>query len=134
MILVNKADGDLLDVAKHSVADYTSALRMLRPASPNWTVPVLPCSAMNGSGLDEAWKRIEAFRKTLGDSGEIDRRRSAQALDWLWTEVGEGLIAALKQNADIRAALPSLERGVADGKVPPAIAARRLINTFSKSS
>lgn len=133
MILVNKADGDLLETAKRSVAEYTSALRMLRPASPNWTVPVLPCSAQTGEGIADAWGQIEAFRMALGGSGEIDRRRSAQALDWLWTEVGEGLIAALKAHPAIVADLPSLERKVADGALPPTIAARKLISLFART-
>lgn len=133
MILVNKADGDLVQTAKRSVAEYTSALRMLRAASPNWTVPVLSCSARTGDGLAEAWAKIEAFREALGGSGEIARRRSAQALDWLWTEVGEGLIAALKAHPDIVADLPAVERDVADGALPPTIAARRLISRFARS-
>ncbi len=133
MILVNKADGDLVETAKRSVAEYTSALRMLRPASPNWTVPVLSCSAQTGEGIAEAWTKIEAFRDALGASGEITRRRSAQALDWLWTEVGEGLIAALKAHPDIVADLPDVERNVANGTLPPTIAARRLISLFARS-
>ncbi|WP_425407310.1 methylmalonyl Co-A mutase-associated GTPase MeaB [Hwanghaeella sp.] len=133
MILVNKADGDLIDTAKRSVAEYTSALRMLRPASPNWNVPVLSCSARTGDGIEEAWQKIEAFREALGGSGEIARRRSAQALDWLWTEVGEGLIAALKAHPAIVADLPDVERKVADGALPPTIAARRLIGLFARS-
>jgi len=133
MILVNKADGDLVQTAKRSVAEYTSALRMLRPASPNWTVPVLSCSARTGEGIAEAWVKIEAFRDALGASGEIARRRSAQALDWLWTEVGEGLIAALKAHPDIVADLPDVERKVANGALPPTIAARRLISLFARS-
>lgn len=133
MILVNKADGDLIDTAKRSVAEYNSALRMLRPASPNWNVPVLSCSARTGDGIEEAWQKIEAFREALGGSGEIARRRSAQALDWLWTEVGEGLIAALKMHPAIVADLPDVERKVADGALPPTIAARRLIGLFARS-
>lgn len=133
MILVNKADGDLVETAKRSVAEYTSALRMLRPASPNWSVPVLSCSARTGDGLAEAWTKIEAFRDALGGSGEIARRRSAQALDWLWTEVGEGLIAALKGHPEIVADLPGVERDVAAGVLPPTIAARRLISRFARS-
>lgn len=132
MILVNKADGDLVETARRSVAEYTSALRMLRPASPNWTVPVQSCSARTGDGIAEAWSRIEAFRDALGASGEIARRRSAQALDWLWTEVGEGLIAALKAHPEIVADLPDLERKVASGSLPPTIAARKLIGLFAR--
>src|SRR3546814_8963659 len=36
LILVNKADGDFAAAARHAAADYRGAVRMLRPASPNW--------------------------------------------------------------------------------------------------
>jgi LAO/AO transport system kinase len=51
----------------------------------------------------------------------------------LWTEVGEGLIAALKAHPAIVADLPDVERKVADGVLPPTIAARRLINLFARA-
>ena len=71
MILVNKADGDLVEAANHAAADYRSAVHMIRPASPNWRVPVLTCSAMTGDGIAKAWRKIEDFRAAMTDSGEF---------------------------------------------------------------
>lgn len=130
MILVNKADGALLDTAKRSVTDYTSALHLLRPASPNWTVPVQHCSAKTGEGIPDAWAKICAFQKIFTESGELHARRSAQALDWMWSEIGEGLIALLKKDNRISESLPDLERQVSTGSLPPTVAARRLVNRF----
>ena len=131
MIVVNKADGDLLQTAKRSVVEYASALRMLRPASPNWTVPVLSCSAKSGDGLSETWQRMCAFRDAMETSGEFAKRRSAQALDWMWSEIGDGLIAALKADRTVAADLPAVVARVAGGMLPPTVAARRLISRFS---
>ena len=36
LILVNKADGDLLPAARRIVGDYTSALRLVRSKNPHW--------------------------------------------------------------------------------------------------
>jgi len=37
LILVNKADGALKELASRTAADYQHALRLLHPASPGWT-------------------------------------------------------------------------------------------------
>src|SRR5579863_10433195 len=38
LVLINKADGDLLDHARRAAADYAGALRLIRPAVPEWQV------------------------------------------------------------------------------------------------
>src|SRR5271156_1176247 len=40
LVLVNKADGELTPVAHRTVADYASAMGLIRPRSPEWKVPV----------------------------------------------------------------------------------------------
>ncbi|VEL24618.1 unnamed protein product [Protopolystoma xenopodis] len=36
LVLVNKADGDLLPAAHRIAAEYTSALKLMRPRCPEW--------------------------------------------------------------------------------------------------
>ena len=133
MVVVNKADGALLEPAKRSVVEYSSALRLLRPASPNWRVPVLSCSAKTGEGVTEAWARVAQFREAMEQSGEFSRRRSAQALDWMWSEIGDGLISALKSDSRVSGDLPAIVEKVSGGALPPTVAARRLISRFAGS-
>src|SRR5580693_9179028 len=40
LVLINKADGELLDHASRAAADYANALRLIRPRTPGWDVPV----------------------------------------------------------------------------------------------
>ena len=130
LILVNKADGALEAAARNTVSDYRNAVHLLRPASPNWDVPVDACSAFTGAGISETWRRIEAYRQALGDSGEIAARRAAQAQSWLWSEVGESLLAILRDQPDVKRLLPALERDVVEGRMVVAQAARRLLAEF----
>jgi LAO/AO transport system kinase len=55
LILVNKADGDLADHARRAAADYANALRPLRPALTEYSVPVRAVLALTGSGIGEVW-------------------------------------------------------------------------------
>ena len=55
MIAVNKADGDNLPRAKLAAAEYGAALHILSPHSPNWSPPVITCSALKGDGIEALW-------------------------------------------------------------------------------
>lgn len=130
MILVNKSDGEFEMSARHAVSDYRSAIHLLRPASPNWQVPVAACSALTGKGIDEAWAHIEDYETKLGKSGEIDSNRVAQARSWLWSEVGDTLLERLKAHPDVGSMLSDLEAQVMTGTTTPAAAARRVLKAF----
>jgi len=130
IILVNKADGDLVEAANHAAADYRSAVHMIRPASPNWRVPVLTCSAMTGDGISKAWRKIGDFRAAMTESGEFSDKRSAQAKAWMWSEIEENLIATLRGHPDIEARMTDLEADVAAGTVAPGAAAREMLSIF----
>jgi LAO/AO transport system kinase len=130
VVLVNKADGAFETAARHAVSDYRNAIHLLRPASPNWQVPVEVCSALTGAGIPEAWELVEAYRAALGASGEIAARRASQARAWLWSEVSESLIEALRAHPGVKSMLAPLEERVARGEITPAHAARTLLEAF----
>jgi LAO/AO transport system kinase len=130
LIVVNKADGDLQAAAQRTAAEYAHALRLIRPAMPAWTPEVLQCSALNGTGIAEVWMAAEKFRAAQAPAGGIALRRARQAQAWMWSEIGEGLMAALKEDDIVRAKLPALERAVAAGKMAPGAAADAAIQAF----
>src|SRR5579862_256469 len=69
LILVNKADGALLEHAQRGAAEYASALRLIRPALSEWQVPVRAVSALTGAGVAAVWDDIGHFRAALEASG-----------------------------------------------------------------
>lgn len=133
MIVVNKADGDLANAARHAEAEYRHALSLLRPANAGWRVPVLSCSALNNVGIDGIWARIGDYRRVLGDDGSITRRRAEQAQAWMWNEIRESLITAFQADTAVRAELATLEGAAAAGAVTPGAAARRLLDLFRRA-
>lgn len=129
-IIVNKADGDLAAAAARAARDYKNALHLLAPASDHWTVPVLTCSALARLGIDEVWNTIAGFRDTMERTGALDARRAEQAHAWMWNEVSETLLQALRDDPRVERMLPEMERGVAAGRMAPGAAARQLVRTF----
>jgi LAO/AO transport system kinase len=130
LILVNKADGDMGQIAKLSAAQYFSALQLLRPRSKYWNAQVLTCSALKNVGIDDIWDKVTEFFQTLTPTDALEARRSAQALSWMWDEIGGNLLQYLRQSPKIISQLPNIEKDVAGNNLPATTAARRLINLF----
>lgn len=130
LILINKADGELRAAARHSAADYRSALRLLHPRTRNWQVPVETCSALEGKGMAGIWCLVEQYRETLNDSGEFEQRRAAQARSWLWSEISDSLLRAFRADPRVRNRLPELELAVTRDGLPPTLACSELLGLF----
>jgi LAO/AO transport system kinase len=130
LILVNKADGEFVASAQRAVADYRSALRMLRPALSIWRPEVLAVSAQAGTNIDVTWHMIEKFRCLIEADGTLAERRSEQARAALWTEISAALLERLRLSPVLRERLPEIEDEVMAGRAAPAVAARRLLEAF----
>jgi LAO/AO transport system kinase len=130
LIVVNKADGALVDAARHAVAEYRHALALLRQPSKDWKVPVLTCSAATGVGVPEVWETVGRYRATLAASGALDARRAEQARAWMWSEIAETLTDAFRRHPAVRADLTGAERAVTRGDATPTAAARGLLEKF----
>lgn len=130
IVVVNKADGDLLKPARLAQADYQAALSLMRPRSPAWKPPVLLASAVTGEGVARVRETIEAYRAALEPSGELAQRRAAQGLAWLGRELADGLIEAARRHPQVAANWSAVEQAVRDGRLTPAAGANRLISAF----
>jgi LAO/AO transport system kinase len=133
LVVVNKADGELRAAAEAAAADYATALHLLRPRTAVWSPPVVVCSALEGRGIDDVWKAVEAFRAALEPTGELARRRAAQATDWMWSEVTETVLEGLRRDERVAALVADLEQRVADGAMTPGAAATRILDAYRPS-
>ncbi len=126
MIAVNKAEGDGLARARAAAAEYKAALHILAPATPTWTPPVVLVSGLANEGLAELWAQIEEHRRRLTASGELEARRRAQQVKWMWAMIEDRLFARLRSDPAVKARLPALESGVAAGTLAPTLAAEEV--------
>jgi len=131
LVLVNKADGDLLPAARRAAADLSAALHLMRPKHKDWIVPVLQVSALEDRGVEAVWAEIERFRGLLGESG-LHTLRQGQARAWMWADVRDGLLQALAADAEIAVEAQRLEDDVAAGRITPPKAAQSLLARFLK--
>ena len=128
IILINKADGDLKSAASRTCADYAGALRLLRkrPQDPEGFPKALMVSALEDTGMQAAWREMQALADWRRANGHWEARRAAQARYWFGEDVRQGLLAQLA-SPGARAAMHELGTAVAEGRTTPAIAARELL-------
>ncbi len=126
LIVVNKADGELEAAARRTVADYANALHFVRPGGV-WTPRVLQCSALTGDGIADVWQAVEEHQRVVTASGERDRRRAAQAREWMWSEVTDTLLDRLRNDRRVAGLVADLEHDVEAGTISPAAAAHRIL-------
>ena len=134
LVLVNKADGAQADAAGRTVAEYRNALHLMRPRTPAWTPTLEACSALTGSGVEEAWQHTLECRAALEASGDFAARRTAQAEEWLREEVEAAVHERLREDPLLKPLAARLEADVRAGRIAPPAAARRLLDAFFADS
>ena len=133
LILVNKADGDLRATATRTVADYAGALRLLRkrPQDPEGFPKALAVSAVEGAGIEAAWAEMQNLAQWRREAGIWEETRATQAAHWFETELREGLLARLREDKTIHAAIETRARDVAEGKISPDAAAAEILGKMA---
>ena len=132
LVIVNKADGDLLPAARRTAADYAGALRLMRrrPHDPEGYPMALTVSALTEDGLAGAWEAVERLDAARRAAGWRRERRRAQAVRWMHAEIEAGLRAALAADPDVAQITRKLEARVAAGDLAPEAAAAQALAAF----
>ena len=126
-IVINKTDGENIAKANLAKRQYEMALHFLKPSSPNWTPPVLTCSALERTGIEDIWETVLEYKKRLSATGELEAKREHQRVDWLRFLVQEGLKGWFYRKHHIQEMMPRIEKVVAEGTIAPTTAADRLL-------
>lgn len=135
--IVNKADGLLLESARHTVADYQSGMSFIRRKYQQWLPPVISISAYKQINIDKVLQTISLFYTTLNNNNynnhdsphhhqhnhhdhhdnnnnndnhytnEIERKRQRQWKHILFSTFRRNLIFEIENNKDIKQYLNS---------------------------
>lgn len=127
VLAVNKADGAHQLDAEQAAVELAGALHLLEPATDGWSPPVLTCSAVEGTGLTEVWAQIEAHRALLQRTGQLDDKRAAQQVRWMWQLVEDRLRADLQADPAVRRLTSDLVDQLRAGTTTPTAAAAQLL-------
>lgn len=126
-IVVNKADGQNLDRARHAMAEQDAALHYGQPATPPWKTFVGLCSGLSGQGIPEIWAVVEQFYRQMEPLGVIARRRQQQMLNWLSDLIRDELHRQFYEDSRVKERLPALREALLKGETTAVRAARDLM-------
>lgn len=132
MIVVNKADGDNINKANAAKNDYHHAIHMLSPATSEWHPPVLTCSAIKNTGLDEIWQQIEKHHTITKQSGSFSEKRDQQLLHWLHATINDYLLRNFHSDEQVASRLDELRQQILSREITPALASEALITLYQR--
>ena len=128
VIAVNKADGDREQEARGAARELAGALRLVR-GHDEWAPPVITCSGLTDTRVDDVWDRVLEHREHLGGDG-LAEKRARQQLDFTWALVRDELEQRLRHSAAVRAIRDEVRRQVLAGEVPAPVAADRVLAAY----
>ena len=129
-LIINKADGESLGLAKQAKQHYQNAMHLLRHEG-QWIPQVQTCSALKNEGISDVWEMILEFWRSSDEAGELQHVREAQRLAWLRQLIQEGLQARFSAHPGVKSAIPEIESQVADQQITTYTAAKRVLDLFS---
>jgi len=134
LLIVTKADGPLLGAALQAQSDYKNALALSRPLYPNWVAPVVTCSALSHTNIDQICQLIKKYHKTILADDTITQRRSEQAVSWLWSDIMATVSQNIRSHPDLADIFRDLEERVAARKMTARAGSRLILDAFIKKT
>jgi len=125
--VINKADGESLDLAQRSQQHYQNAMQLIRHSS-FWSPKVLTCSAMKNEGVAEVWNTIQEYKRLSLENQAFDQKRAQQNSEWMNKLIHEMLEMRLSQNPNIQNLLPALKEAVIKQETTPYNAAKQIVD------
>src|SRR5699024_6656812 len=125
-IIVHKADGDNLRLAKRTVREYKQILHLLQPATPGWSSTSLAVSSYQNTVHDEVRQLIFDFKEKMQSSNFWEELRQEQAKSWFHDMIRDHLIESFFSQSEKREKVDELEESLLKGEVTIAGAVKEL--------
>jgi LAO/AO transport system kinase len=132
VIAVNKADGvggaDREGEARTAARELAGALRLVHGKG-GWVPPVVTCSGLTGTGVDDVWTRVLGHRDHLGEDG-LASKRARQQLEFTWSLVRDELAQRLRRSRGVAAIRDEIREQVLAGELPATVAADHILAAY----
>ena len=126
-ILINKAEKDNLIKSKQAKREYANALHLFPAKESDWIPRVALCSALEETGISEAWSIIESYVVKTKSTGYFEENRKRQTKDWFYKFLNHQILASFYEEKSIAEKLKIVEQEVQNGKISPFEASRIIL-------
>ncbi|HEY1055235.1 MAG TPA: methylmalonyl Co-A mutase-associated GTPase MeaB, partial [Emticicia sp.] len=114
--------------------EYLHALHLYPAANNNWQTPVLTCSALNNSGINEIWDTIQSYVQKMQTIGFWEQNRQRQNVEWLHTYIRQSLEDEFYNNPTIKDKFSSIKENILSGKMLPIQGAKELLDSAKSAN
>ena len=83
IVIVNKADSNLLEASTISKSQFQNAIHYFSPLRDCWEAKVLTTSAIEEKGIDEFWQILRLYQESRLSHNVINQERAKQNKFWL---------------------------------------------------
>ena len=87
VIIINKADGNLKNIAEITMSEYKNAQSMISNIREDISPEVFLCSSTESLGIKKIWNFIEKFERLRRDSGSFYKTRIEQQTKAIWRNI-----------------------------------------------
>lgn len=130
LIAVNKADGTNLSRAKKAKMAYANALHLFPAKKSDWIPPVLLTSALEATGLEDIWDKIQAHHVLVSQSGFLKKTRQSQLIQWMEDALQEEIHHYFNNDMELKKAVLEMKEKLINQKIAPFSAAKQLLSLF----
>ena len=123
-ILINKAEGDNINKAKQAKREYANALHLFPAKESDWIPKVELCSALENTGIEEAWNIIESYLVKTKTTGYFEENRKRQTKDWFYKFLNHQVLTSFYEGNGVAEKLKTIEQQVLNGEISPFEASR----------
>ncbi len=126
-ILINKADGEMEKPAALARSAFARALHLYPPKASEWQPKVAICSALQNTGVENAWEIVQNYLKTTQSNGYFEQNRKNQNAYWLRQSIENALKDDFYGKKEVKNSFPQYLDAINSGRITPFQAAIELL-------
>lgn len=133
-IVINKADGDNVEAARHAATHYRNALQLFPMPVSGIRPSVLTYSGFFDLGIKEVWDMITGYIAAAKNNGSFDVRRNNQQKYWLYESLDEYIRHRFYNAPGMEQLLKKYEQQLLSGKITSFVAASKALEYFDNKN
>ncbi len=127
-IVINKADGSNVKMAKRAAKEYQNAIHLFPPNESGWVVPVSTCSSTENKGIKDVWSKMEDYTEQT-TNGWFDLNRQEQNIKWFHERLDAKLHQDFFGRPEIQLEIGKKEKLIASQQISVRKAVDELFNS-----
>ena len=133
MVVINKADGDNVQMSEMAKKQYQNTLHIFPKSESGWTPVVSTASALKNIGIDEVWNQIEKYFELVRENGYFEKNRNQQKIEWMYNSINDELKRMLYSSQSVKELLKISEEEILSSKVSLFEAVEKVIQRFKET-